>query len=253
MSTRSAKQIIYGAFFLIILGAIFTWVYFLYLEPVESCFDGILNQNEQGIDCGGVCANACLPVGLKALQTVDRVLTFRPTSSNLSILARVSNPNLDHAAKSFRYTFSLSDPTGKVVATFSGNSFLYAREVKYILLPNVPTPAEAFTSVSFKAQNAEWVVRDEFPGPPTLTVSGLDTRVEGNNLIVEGRVTNGDILAFSELRVIALFQGQFGQLAGASETIIDRIVPNETKSFSIIYPAIPNADLAGTKVFVYAR
>ena len=24
--------------------------------PCESCFDGVLNQNEQGVDCGGVCA-----------------------------------------------------------------------------------------------------------------------------------------------------------------------------------------------------
>ena len=36
-------------------------VYLIYLgvKPASSCFDAKKNQNEEGIDCGGVCVIAC--------------------------------------------------------------------------------------------------------------------------------------------------------------------------------------------------
>ena len=43
---------------LIVLGGIY------YFEPSPSCFDKIQNQNEEGIDCGGVCKQ-CLEYPLK--------------------------------------------------------------------------------------------------------------------------------------------------------------------------------------------
>jgi len=52
--------------FLFILGTIFYFVF----KPNESCFDGIQNQNETDIDCGGDCVS-CEVKELEDIVVVD--------------------------------------------------------------------------------------------------------------------------------------------------------------------------------------
>lgn len=252
MSLRHAKQIIYGALYLFLFGGIILAVYFWSLKPAPSCFDGVQNQGESGIDCGGPCSQVCLPPGLKPLKVVDRVLTFRPDVSRISILGRISNPNPDHAAKSFAYKFSLSNNQNIVVQSFRGSSFAYAGEVKYILLPNVAAPQAAFSHIDLEIQDLEWVPAGELEGPPQISVSSVETATSSKGLVVEGQVLNGDTVQFAKVLVVAIFRGQYGQIAGASQTEVDALSPNESRPFSIIHPAIPNVDITGTKIFTYA-
>lgn len=250
---RVAKQIIYGAFYLIILGGIVAAVYFFFLKPAPSCFDQKQNQNEEGIDCGGVCSNVCLPPGLKAPRVIDRVLVLHPTPERLTILGRISNPNQDYAIKNLTYEFLLYDLAGQIVQSFSGESFLYAGEVKYIVLPNISYPAESFSKIDLKISNYDWVLKKDFPGPPKIDISALETHDSGNSSVVEGRITNNDTVAFNKIFIVAILRGKLGQTAGVSQTEIDSILPNETKEFSIIHPKISDIDFAGTKVFVYTK
>ena len=45
---------IYLTFFLL-----FSLSLYFYFKPQPSCSDGKQNQNEQGVDCGGVCVQEC--------------------------------------------------------------------------------------------------------------------------------------------------------------------------------------------------
>lgn len=250
---RRAKQIIYGVFYIIVLSATGFGFYRLFLKPAPSCFDGVQNQGEAGVDCGGPCTASCVPVDIRPLQTIGRILTFNPAQSSLSLLAQVSNPNLTHGAKNFGYTFTLYDSAQKPVQTIRGESFIYAGEVKYIFLPNASAPQGNFSYVDFKMDNPYWISKDQFSGPPDFRVSGVSTVVSGNSLIVGGQVLNNDTVAFPELYVVAIFKGNAGQVAGASATLLNNFAANETRSFSVLYPNLPNVDLSGTKVFVYAK
>lgn len=253
MSLRTSKQIIYGALFLLFWIAALSLVYRFSIRPEPSCFDFVQNQSEEGIDCGGPCARKCLPAGLKPIRSVDRVLILRPTREAMTILGRVSNPNTDLAAKSFTYTFMLLGFDGGVVQSFSGKSFIYAGEVKHLLVPNVPYPAAAFSHSELRISEEEWVPKNELPGPPNVATLGTETKSDGKNLVVSGQVVNRDTKTLSRISLIAVFRGRFGQTAGVSQTEAQNLAPNESRSFSILHPAIQNVDLAGTSVFVYAR
>ncbi len=254
---RLAKQIIYGAFYLILWGGAIAAIYFFFIKPAPSCFDGKQNQNEEGIDCGGPpvggCSNVCLPPGLKAPQVIDRVMVIHPTPERLTILGRISNPNQDYGIKSLTYEFLLYNLAGQVVQSFPGESFLYAGEIKYIILPNISYPAESFSKIDLKISSYDWVPKKEFPGPPKIDISALETRDSGSGLVVEGRITNNDTVSFNKIVIVAILRGKLGQTAGVSQTEIDSILPNETKEFSVIHPKISDIDFAGTKVFVYTK
>ncbi len=253
MGKRLIKQIAYGIFYLFFFAGIIYGSYVLFIRPAPSCFDKIRNQNEEGVDCGGPCAAACIPAELRPIVAIDRILKFSSTPSSISILAKISNANLDYAAKNFSYKFNFYKANGDFVGSLGGNSFIYAGEVKYLLLPNASLPPVPFSKIDLKIENVEWLPGNRFSGPPNVAVSGVATAAEASNLSVDGQITNRDSVSFPAVTAVAIFRGQFGQIAGASQTEISNLLPNETRKFSIIHPLIPSVDLNGTSVFVYSR
>ena len=138
------------------------------------------------------------------------------------------------------------------MTAYSGNSYIYAGEAKYILLPNVPLPGVSFNKVDFKVENAGWISKDAFIGPPFLSASNFSSETQGNFIAFSGQVVNKDTISFPRVTILAIFRGQFGQEAGATQTEIEGLHPNGTLPFSVAHPFVSNLDIAGTRVFVYA-
>jgi hypothetical protein len=250
--TRGVKQIAYGTFYLAIFVAIIAGFYFVFLKPAPSCFDNIQNQKEEGIDCGGPCSGACIPASIKSIEIVDRILFFEPAPSSISFLARVSNPNLAYATKNFSYQLSLRNASGTIVKSIPGNSFIYAGEVKYIFMPNVGVSRSLFDKADLEINGVSWLPANEFVGPPQLAVSRVQTNVSNSRVIAEGQATNNDIVSFPRVTVLAIFKGKLGQTAGVSQTELDNLSPNESRQFSVSYPAVTDFDISATQVYAYA-
>ena len=67
---RRIKKIVYGVFWNALLLGIVILVYITWLVPKPSCTDGIQNQNETGVDCGGSCT-ACSLKHLEQMRVVQ--------------------------------------------------------------------------------------------------------------------------------------------------------------------------------------
>jgi len=117
--------------FFIILGIIF---YFKYFRQAASCFDGKQNQNETGVDCGGVCIS-CERLTTQNLK-IDWVRIIPLRNNHYDLVAEISNPNPNFGLESFDYTFKLKDSSGTVVATKSDNSFILPGQKKYLIEAN---------------------------------------------------------------------------------------------------------------------
>ena len=87
------------------------------------------------------------------------------------------------------------------------------------------------------------------PGAP-LPITGVT--VTSSTVTVTGQVIDGDVAAFHHILVVAVFYDANGDPVGASQTVLDSIVPSQAESFSVSYPAVPNVDPALTKAFAYA-
>src|SRR5258708_7203484 len=134
---RKFKQLIYLLFFALCWTALIAGIYFLFLKPAPSCYDGKQNQGEEGVDCGGPCATVCIPSSIKSISVVDRVVWLKTADNRYVIFAAVKNENATFAARSFGYTFKAYDAGGNLIQTASGDSYIYAGDVRYLFLPNV--------------------------------------------------------------------------------------------------------------------
>ena len=250
---RTQKQLIIGFIYVFIFGMLIAGFYFVFVREAPSCFDSRQNQGEEGVDCGGPCAKSCLPT-LQPITLLGKPKILYAGADRSTLLVRLQNPNDYFAAREFRYDIDLFDTAGNRVEAFfgSGRSRLYAKELKYLIFPNLPfTPARVERAeVTFK--EPLWVPIEEFRRP-RLSVSSYTTIEENERLVVDGVIVNDENFALSNIVVIAVFEGRFGEISGASRTEFESIGPNQALPFIISHPLIIGTSAASTQLFVFVE
>lgn len=252
--SRRVKQIVYGIFYLVVLGIIVTGIYFLFLKPRPSCFDGIQNEGEQGVDCGGPCAKVCLPSTIQPISALSAVRVFPLAGGSVTVLAQLENANPDYAALSFNYVVTLYGADGSTaVATFDGTSYAYADETKYLILPNEPISATT-SRADIAVSNIQWMPASQMGSAPKFAFTNIENIAGANGLVsVSGNITDRDVSSFSNIIIVAVFKDAAGTPVGASQTELDALAPGETQNFSISYPLVPNEDISATDIEAYAE
>jgi hypothetical protein len=275
MSTRFAKQLIYATFYIVVLVLAVGVVYSLVGRRPPSCFDGKQDQGEQGIDCGGPCAAVCTTGATVQPVSVIALNEFTPTAGYATFLAKVENTNTDLASPYFAFSFDLLGPSGTVIQSFPGASFLYPNEVKYVALVNMPlasssmpTPVPMASGTVVMAtgtalsvviptlvvptSTTQWVASSSFGAPPDFSKPNFSTAIGSTTVVVAGQFTSNDTAGFNDVFIIAVLKDVNGDPVGVSQTEIDSVAPNQAEDFSISYPVVPGIDPTETEVQIYA-
>src|SRR5712671_4293742 len=109
MTWAARRQVLYIGIILLFLGAVSAYpVYAIFIRHTPTCMDGIHNQGERGIDCGGICPRACLD------QVVPQPLVqwariFPVSGSIYNLVAYIQNPNVTFTGAPTRYLFKVFD------------------------------------------------------------------------------------------------------------------------------------------------
>ena len=254
MSSRRTKQVIYGLAFLVFWAFILWAVYALFFKPAPSCFDGIQNEGEAGVDCGGLCAKICIPSTIQPVATIGTVAVFAPLAGHATLLAEVVDPNPDFAADSVSYTFDLYDASGNIIQSIPGTAYIYADQTEYLVVPNAAVSA-LVDHAALTVQNIHWVPASEMGLVPQFTFKNLETvpGLASGTLAVDGQIVDADPASFTNIEIVAVLRSPGGAPAGVSETEIDGIAPNQAENFSLTYPATENIDPSQTQVYAYAE
>lgn len=251
MSIRFAKQVIYGAFYVVLIVLIVWDGYSFFARPAASCFDGIKNEGELGIDCGGPCVKVCT-ASTQPISVVG-VNAFVSGAGHDTFLAKIDNPNLNYAAQSFDYDFNVYDTSGTLIQSYPGQSFLYGGQVEYLTLVNQPVASSVVSAaLAIPTATMSWVATSTLGTAPDFAVTGLTTEIGSTTAIAAGQLTNDDTATFTDVLIVGVFKDANGNPIGASQTELDSITPNQTEDFSVSYPVIPGIDPAATEVEAYA-
>lgn len=250
---RRIKQFVYGTFYTIVLVGILLSAYFSLIRPAPTCFDGKQNQGEEGIDCGGVCGNYCIvspvPLGTPSAVRVLPISSGEGASPRFTLLAEVENRNEAYGALAFSYTFETYDASGGLLGTFSGTSFIYPREVKYVVATALEVAGGTLPSrATLSITGTEWVPTSALR-PARLIVRDARTEVGEAAVEVQGVVVNDDTVPLPRIGIVAVFYDLQGRIVGASKTELVRVGPRETRSFGVFHPLIPSIDPGRTRIF----
>ena len=245
MNLRLQKQIIIAVIFFLIIGGIGFLIYKSF-SPKPSCFDGILNQQEEKIDCGGPC-EVCKPE-IKEIQVLSAVVLPIPNTNFYTISARLRNPNTESGGEKVNFNFVLYNDSGAVnnpVASFFKETFILPSETKYILEPKFESD-EIITRAEVEIKNVFWQKLKDYQ-EPRLDIDRETFKYENGVSKVSGVVTNKTNFDFDKVIINAILFDEKNLTAGANLTQIKTLISGEERYFEVSWPW-EIKDIKGIKV-----
>ena len=227
---RLLKQLIYGIGFLAVVFLLGWGIKAIFFSAPPSCFDGVQNQNETGVDCGG----SCISCDAKNAQpiAVHYVKVFK-AADGLGVVAEIQNPNTTLGASDFSYSIALINALGAAQQTISGNTFIYPGEIKYIIKPYLREDPTQITQaqVSIPTSTVSWIGADQFIRPQ-IDVQNVTTGM-GSTMQVAGRLANQTSHDFPAPLVDALVYNKNGDVLAASQVTLGDLSAFGNESFIV--------------------
>lgn len=237
MSRMLRRIVILLVFFsfntLLVLG-----VYFAFIKAPETCVDLKQNQNEDGIDCGGICTNACMVAVVGRDIQVKEVAFVPGGEGRYDVLARVFNPNENIGATSFRYIFELRDMSGAVLASRSGTGYVLPQEIKSLIELNVDTTATP-GQVSLQITDVVWEQLSGYQEKPIVNIYQ-----KRSNLVTDGfgyyetygLLSNESPYDFRSIIVKIILRDASGKPLALNTHRMDTVQAHESRDFKLVWP-----------------
>jgi hypothetical protein len=251
------KKFVYGVFYLAVFGLVIFGIYAKNTVVVPTCTDGIMNQNETGIDCGGSCIS-CAVKNLKELKG-GSVSIFGLEDGRSVFLGTIVNPNEDYVASDISYEFVVFDTTGYPVERILGTDTIFPLEKRYVFSASADTNAQYIGSVKIEiaSSSVKWDTFYDTLKPDVHTISGPNFSDEERSLRISGAIKNESSFSAYETKVIALLFDKYDDVLFASQWTTSDIPGFSTKDFSILIPRerniIDHIDRGKTKILIQTQ
>ncbi len=211
---------IVGAVVLIVVGL---FAYFTF-HKAPSCTDGKMNNDEEGIDCGGTMCSYLCSAGLVA-PSVSFVRELPQLNGRIDVIAYLKNPNSSAAAIGVKYTVELFDANRAVIATKQGVADL---------APGMETPVylPSFFSGSGSAERAfitiddssyAWVRLEGAPSVPTIGSPQIAGTIPAPRVVAS--VMNPFPSALRGIQLVATVFDAEGNAIASSQTVVPELAP----------------------------
>ena len=245
LSWSSRRKVLYLAVAGAIAAGVLFVLYGVFFTAAPTCFDGTQNQNERGIDCGGVCTLLCSnierqPVVLwaRSFQT-DTLSTTLGQVGIYTVAAYVQNQNGSAGARAMRYSFQLFDEKNSLVVERDGVIDLPPVQTIPIVEQNINVGTRSIARVLFAFSEVPVWERVPASNIPTLQVSQQNLASDGSRL--SATVTNNSEADAPELAVVAVLFDQAGIARAASKSILSLLPSGASQQVVFTWPAgVPN-------------
>ena len=201
-------------------------VTFFAVQETPTCFDGVQNGTELGVDCGGECELLCSfevrPIAVLFAQYV--VSGGRP-----DVIAHLQNTNIHADATRVEYIVEVFTREGDLFAQERGTLTIPHGQTRGLFIPRIatasPQNARAFVriedSVFEKAQDGPRLSTGSFTWSSLDNTPQLEVTIRGDEQVSLRRVP----------LVVTVFD-ENNTILAASQTIVDSIARNgSTQAF----------------------
>ncbi len=230
---RTRKQIIIGFVYLLLFALVGAGFYYGFIYQAPSCLDNIKNQDEEDVDCGGICPEICIPV-----INIEVAFTQAISLSDgyYDLVAKIRNPNPNYGAPVLRYRFELKDASSQIIAQKEGVTFILPNSSKYLIENNFfATSTVAAVSLKVEPLNKSNAKQMKNYEPVELVVK--DKRFENfnqPNLAAEasGVVENKTTFGFDKVVVSIVLFDENKKAVGAAKSAMGTLIAGEERYFS---------------------
>jgi hypothetical protein len=235
MLSRAEKQTLIGIVYLLIAGVIASGIYWAKFRP--TCFDGVKNGQEEGVDCGTLaCGKACVaPVQAVQVQNVQLVKT---PAGDFDMAALVYNPNTDYGADMIDYTLVITDSYDQQISSQNSSFYILPGQTKYIVqtsLRDIPDKSTARVII----KDADW--QKVGPGQNVNFIVGREaTTLGANQTTYQAVITNQSNFDFDTIDISVVVFDSSGALMATNLTNFQTFLAKTDRSIQVSWPfALP--------------
>jgi len=213
LTWSARRQLLYYGVGSIIAAIALWWGYNALLVKAPSCSDGVQNQDERGIDCGGACSLVCA-ADTKPL-TVLWSRAFLTAPSIYTAAAYVNNTNVTAGAQNVRYSFQLFDDQNSLVIEREGVINIPPVKVVPIIETGIYVGNRTVSRALFAfADTPVW----RSAQAPALRITNQELAQDGSSLTAS--VVNDTLNDIKKVTVTAVLFDAQGIARGASKSTI---------------------------------
>lgn len=226
------RQFQYGFLFCVLWSIVFWFIYLNYFHVPSTCFDGELNGDEQGTDCGGSCVRICGFMVEK--PNVLWAESFQVIGDQYNAVAYVENRNDIAASPEVEYIFELYD----------GEEMIAERRGKTVLPPDSEYPIfEGRINTGGRVPTRTILIIKEPELWQPATVGRDQFRVKERKLIdadgkprLEAIIENKELFEAKEAEIVATIFDSQGNALTSSRTFIDNFAPRSEERVVFTWP-----------------
>lgn len=226
------RRIEYGVGFFATLLFISGGSYALFHEDTYSCFDGLQNGEERGVDCGGACVRIC------ALDTIPpKILwanSFEIVPGQYNTVAYVENLNEIAATRQLKYTLELYDGN-TLVTTRTGATILPPNSIYPIFEGRIITDGREITETKLILEPVE-VWQPANLGREQFRTSGINLTGADAQPRLDVSIENTELTSAGRVEIVATLFNESGAPLTASQTYVDDISPRSSKDIVFTWP-----------------
>lgn len=193
---------------------------FFLIYKAPTCFDGMQNGGETGVDCGGTCQRLCPSAFLAPDVAWTR---FEQVTSGLyNVAAYIVNPNISGEAIKAPYHIALYDDRGVLISDVVGKVTLPPHRNTLAFQGAVSTGKRVPTKALFEfTQSPDWHKKADPLSGIVIVDKQYSEGAEGGALSVTLR--NSTAHSIGSTNVYVILYDRDGNALGFSKTIIDEI------------------------------
>jgi hypothetical protein len=198
---RIQRQIIIFFIYFLIVFIPVVFISYNLLKKSPSCFDGIQNNQEEGVDCNGSCSLQCVN-SYKEIKT-NFVRSLAVSENLYDIFALVENYNTDIYFPNVPYTLSFYSDQGKLLGTSTGAMSLYPQSKGVVFIPSLEIMQKPKTIDFQLGEHKALKFTGDFPRNVTVE-SWQAQRGANNSLQLVGELKNPNNIEYRNISVYAL-------------------------------------------------
>lgn len=244
------RRLIYAVIVIVILAAAIGVPAFMLLYKAPTCFDGVRNGKELGVDCGGACAKLCPSAFLPPNVSWVRFKEIAPRTYNVA--AYIVNPNPGVMAPNVPYKLTLYDREALPIAVVTGTASIPARRNTLAFQASVDTGTQTplrgvleFTGIP------QWEKSDDRLDSLRVTNQAYEDDANDSSLLVT--VANSSVEPIGPVTAFAILKDGEGNVLDFSKTVIDEVPGQGNRIAPFTWPVSHFGQVISIEVLLVAE
>lgn len=234
LSWSARRKFIYIFILLVVFGTPLGFFIYKKMQKPPSCADGIMNQNERGVDCGGICKIACF-ANIKQEPDIQWSRAYPVAKGVYNLVAYIQNPNIDYISQPAKYVFKVYDDQNVLITTREGVVGIPTSKIFPIFEPTVQTGERIPKIVKFEfVEPITWI--EYFGNKPELEVVEQRLSRTDTSPKLDAKIVNKTLKMYRNVEVVAIIYDERGNGVLSSRTFIDSIGDKKTADVVFTWP-----------------